>query len=94
MMRELPAGLTKYSQSPLFTQDTVPEKLTTMHSVKQGVWGKLIVQEGWLNYIVAGTPHLAHKVMVGDCAVIEPEVEHWVEITGPVSFVIEFYRAT
>ena len=42
---------------------------------------------GWA---VGGAPTLTLKE--GDTVVIPPEVAHRVEITGPVEFVVEFYR--
>ena len=51
-----------------------------------------MVREGALRYVLADAPNHSTLVEAGDHAVIEPNVEHWVEIVGAVSFVIEFYR--
>lgn len=91
-MKDIPSTLQKYSESPLFDHDTVPRKLTTSHKVKEGTWAKVVVREGALNYILADAPERPFRVEAGSHAVIEPDVEHWVEIVGSVSFIIEFYR--
>ena len=91
-MTPFPTRLEKYSQSPTFDQNSVPQKLTRSHKVKEGVWGKLVVHDGALHYVVADAPERPLLVEAGGYAVIEPDVEHWVDIIGPVSFVIEFYR--
>lgn len=91
-MTVFPQGLKKYGQSPVFDHQSVPAKLTTSHKVKPGTWAKLVVHEGALDYVLAETPKQPIRVEAGSCAVIEPDVEHWVDIIGPVSFVVEFYR--
>lgn len=91
-MKDMPSGLQKYGESPLFDHDTVPQKLRTSHKVKEGTWAKVVVREGALNYILADAPERPFRVEAGSHAVVEPDVEHWVEITEAVSFVVEFYR--
>lgn len=92
MPRTLPEGITKYSESPVFTDKTVPEKLTRMHDTKAGVWGKLVVLKGSLDYVVPGPPSFRQRINKGEYGVIEPAVPHRVELVGPVSFKVEFYR--
>ena len=90
--KDFPAILSKYSETPVFTQDTVPEKLTSVHDTKQGVWGKLIVLEGEIDYIVPGPPSACQRITPSNYGVIEPAVPHCVELIGPVRFKVEFYR--
>ena len=56
MLDELPPGLTKYSESPVFTEKTVPKKLKSAHTIKESVWGKLKVHKGSLEFVVPGPP--------------------------------------
>jgi len=91
-MTHFPAGLTKYSETPLFTADSVPDKLLKAHATKAGVWGKLQVLEGSLHYIVPGPPLSRSLIEAGDHGVIEPTVPHHLELAGPVSFKVVFYR--
>lgn len=37
MAKALPDGVCKYSESPLFNEQTVPDKLTSKHNLKAGV---------------------------------------------------------
>lgn len=87
-----PENLVKYGETPLFTEESVPSKLTSVHSTKPGVWGKLVVEKGVLNYIVSGSPETVQCVKAGQFGVIEPEVVHRVELLGAVAFRVEFYR--
>lgn len=91
-MTDFPEGLTKYSETPLFTAESVPEKLLKAHATKAGVWGKLRVLEGSLHYIVPGPPASRSRIEAGDHGVIEPAVHHHLELSGPVAFKVEFYR--
>ncbi len=92
MAAELPSGVKKYSQSPVFAEASTPTKLTTDHDTKSGVWGKLVVSKGALEFIVPGPPSSKQRVEAGGFAVIEPTVPHRVCLIGPVEFQIEFYR--
>lgn len=90
----LPPGLTCYSTSPLFTNDTVPPKLLASHDVKAGVWGLLRVVRGRLRYHIDREPPSSQTVEAGGTAVIEPQVPHHVELLhDDTAFVIEFHRA-
>ena len=91
-MTLFPEGLTKYSESPLFTAESVPDKLLKAHATKDGVWGKLQVLEGGLHYVLPGPPASRSFIGAGDYGVIEPTVPHHLELSGPVTFKVEFYR--
>jgi tellurite resistance-related uncharacterized protein len=88
-----PDNLVKYAETKKFTEKTVPEKLTAEHDTKAGVWGKLTVYEGCLDYVLADAPTAGQTIHAGQTAIIEPQVRHWVEISVPVLFQVEFYRA-
>ena len=47
-MKELPATVTAYQRTNLFTEDSVPSGLLKNHSTKEGVWGLIQVEEGQL----------------------------------------------
>lgn len=92
MRADLPAGFTKYGGTAVFTEKTVPAKLTSAHDTKPGVWGKLIVLDGALDYVVPGPPEERARIEAGGFGVIEPEVKHYVTPLGPVTFRVDFYR--
>ncbi len=92
MTSEIPSTVLKYAESPVFTQDTVPEKLTSLHDTKAGVWGRLCVLEGSLSYIIPGPPQSRTVIKAGEIGIIRPEEPHRVEMVGPVRFKIEFCR--
>lgn len=91
-MAHLPDTVEKYAESPEFTHETVPDKLTSVHDTKAGTWGRLVVLEGALTYVVPGPPESRTLVDTGSTAIIEPTVPHHVEIDGPVRFKVEFLK--
>ena len=92
-MKELPDGLLKYAETAEFTAANVPDKLTAMHETKPGVWGKLIVIEGSLDYILDASPHTPQNITIGGYAIIEPTIRHKVRLYDDARFKVEFYRS-
>lgn len=92
MAHKLPAHVKKYGESPVFTDQTVPKKLTSLHDTKAGVWGRICVLEGQINYSIPGLPNALQVIAAGAFGIIKPEELHHVEMTGPAKFQIEFYR--
>ncbi len=92
MAKDLPDDVHKYSESPLFSEQTVPDKLTSEHDLKAGVWGKLCVIAGNLNYHVPGKPDQVSAIKAGEYVIIEPRQVHFVRPRGHVQFKVEFYR--
>ena len=89
---ELPAYFVPYHRTPLFSEATVPAKLTSEHRTKVGVWARIVVTEGRLRYHVQ---RLGRTVEVGkdEVAVVVSEDPHLVEPLGAVQFYVEFFRA-
>ena len=85
-------GLTLYKQTPDFDEHTLPVGLQKRHTLKPGTWGRIVVLEGKLLYVIERTPELAFVLRPGLCGVIEPEVPHHVELRGHVRFHVEMHR--
>ncbi|MCY4384697.1 MAG: DUF1971 domain-containing protein [Nitrospinae bacterium] len=92
MSENIPEGLVKYFESKIFTEKTVPEKLLTLHDTKPGVWARIVVLEGSLDYVVTGAPERNRRLDTGDVGIIRPTEPHRVELLGMVRFQVEFYR--
>ncbi len=91
MTDDIPADLVKYSESPVFTQNTIPASLQRDHQTKPGVWGRIVVSHGSLSYKRKG--RVAETVSVGDRATIYPCELHSVAPLGEVRFRVEFLRS-
>ena len=91
---EWPEGFATYRRTPEFDQRSVPAGLTREHRTKRGVWARIHVLEGALQYHIGAPVHRSMQVAQGTEAVIVPEVVHRVEMTGGVRFFVEFSRAS
>ena len=92
MKHSLPHDVEKYAESPLFTEQTVPDKLLSDHDIKPGVWARICVSAGVLQYIVPADPDRVQTIEAGGHAIVEPEQVHFVKPVGQVEFKVEFYR--
>jgi len=88
----LPEAIKKYAESPVFTTNSVPAKLTQAHSTKAGVWGRLNVLQGSLDYIITGPPKTVTKLYAGDHTIIKPQETHLVALAPDTRFQIEFLK--
>ena len=92
----LPDHVKPYAKTDVFTEETVPNKLTREHNTKANVWGKLHVLEGALDYVVpaneGGPKQMEYTLTKDEHIVIEPQLIHFVRLTGNVRFFVEFYK--
>lgn len=76
-------------RTPTFTQDTVPAGLLRDHTTKPDVWGRIVVEQGELEYHVDGR---GWRLVPGVVGGVPPGVPHAVRPVGDVSFYVEFLR--
>jgi tellurite resistance-related uncharacterized protein len=89
---ELPETFEPYTQTPEFTERTIPSALGANHATAPGVWGKIFVIEGRLRY-QPGAPAPDITLSREAPGIIVPEVRHSVHPIGAVRFYVEFWRA-
>jgi tellurite methyltransferase len=89
---EMPDDFKAYRTTAEFNERTVPQSLRRDHSTKPGVWAKIQVIEGKLNYRIEalGTQF---ELSPGIPGIVIPEARHHVEPIGSVRFFVEFYRS-
>lgn len=94
-MKALPEILTAYKKTPEFDESGIPRGLLKAHQTKEGVWGKIVILAGQLQYTIH-QPEKKTETMILDnnnnYGVIEPTVLHEVKPLGEVRFYVEFYR--
>jgi tellurite resistance-related uncharacterized protein len=90
--RAIPAGHEPYRRTPVFDEHTVPEALLRNHSTKRGIWARIQVTRGSIDYYVHAPFNSHERLTPTSMGVVLPEVEHHVATTGPVSFFVEFLR--
>lgn len=93
--RAMPADLTYYNRTPVFTRKNVPAALLAAHSVKAGVYGLIRVLSGRLFYRLEDESNACVTACAGEDIVVEPEIRHRVELLDPdTAFRVEFYRSS
>lgn len=91
-MSSLPVTVEKYSETAVFTQDTIPAKLRARHSTKAGVWAKIHIIEGTLEYTALDDPPETTILSSTTPGIVPPTRVHCISPIGPVRFKVEFYR--
>ena len=86
-----PAAAVPYGASPIFDENSLPDKLRNEHSTKEGTWGLLRVLEGTVELVFVDPPS-RYVVTVDKPAPIPPGEPHFVRLAGPVKMQVEFYR--
>jgi tellurite resistance-related uncharacterized protein len=88
---KFPGNFIPYKKTPVFTEKSLPSGLKNEHSTKTGVWGKIILTEGTLQYLV-NSLKTNTVLSPNEPGIILPEILHSVALLGPVKFYIEFYK--
>ena len=91
-MKTLPATVAHYKTTPEFNHATTPAGLLRNHTTAAGVWGRIVVLEGSLRYVIEEQETEVHLLVPGTPGIVEPQVAHHVAIDGPVRFCVEFHR--
>ena len=89
---EVPAGFEFVRTTPTFDNVSVPAGLLGTHHVARGAWGRLLVHSGELAFVFEDFPDTPISVGAGRYVVIPPERPHHLELDGPATFAVEFYR--
>lgn len=88
---EMPDNFKVYRKTGEFNERTVPRSLRRDHSTKPGVWAKIQVIEGELNYRIDALG-AQFELSPERPGIVIPEIRHHVEPIGGVRFFVEFYK--
>lgn len=93
-MKTIPASAVHYKSTAVFTQDSVPAALQRSHTTASGVWGRITILQGSLRYRITDPSVPAEEVLLTPerHGVVEPRIEHEVQLIGPVRFQVDFHR--
>lgn len=87
-MKQLPANVIPYKRTPEFNEESVPTGLLNAHQTKAGVWGKIVVLEGKLQYLINEPDKEITILDKNVYGVVEPVVLHEVKPLGKVRFYV------
>lgn len=89
-----PPELVAYKHTAWFTEHSVPSGLLSQHRTKDGVWGRIEVEEGHLRVRLL-EPALEELLLgPGEAALTAPGQAHEVAPVGAVRFRVVFLRST
>lgn len=93
-MKTIPDSLTCYKSTPIFTEDSVPAAIRRGHTTAGDVWARIRILEGSLLYRITDPRVPPEEVLLtpDHPGVVEPQVEHEVQVVGPVRFQLDFHR--
>jgi tellurite resistance-related uncharacterized protein len=91
-VKSLPPNVNAYKKTPEFTEQTVPKGLLKDHQTKTGVWGKIVILEGQLDYTIIEPEKETLRLSTERYGVVEPTMLHYVEPCNSVRFYVEFYK--
>lgn len=93
-MKTIPANAAHYKSTAVFTEDSTPAAIQRGHTTAAGVWGRIRILEGSLLYRITDARVTAEEVLLtpGQDGVVEPQIEHEVQLVGPVRFQLDFHR--
>lgn len=89
---DLPVGAICYWRSGLFDQHSLPAGLTREHRLKEGTWGVLTLLTGAIRFNWGDSEGGAVELSAPAKMVIPPTVPHHVNVRGPFTLEIEFFR--
>ena len=91
-MKDLPSNVVAYKQASEFTELTIPAGLLKDHKTKDGVWAKIVILEGRLEYTIVQPELDVIELSIDKFGVVEPEVLHHIAPLGNVRLYVEFYK--
>lgn len=89
---ELPVGLEHVRTTPMFDEVSVPDGLLAAHRTAKGVWGRLVVETGSVDFAFEDDESEQRHLASGDAQVIPPTRPHRIILAGPATFCVEFHR--
>ncbi|MCB9672582.1 MAG: 5-formyltetrahydrofolate cyclo-ligase [Alphaproteobacteria bacterium] len=85
----LPVDAVAYDRTRTFDATTLPAGLLRDHTTKAGVWGRIVVEEGAVLYVLGDT---VQRLVPGVPGIVPPTVPHALRLDGPVRLHVEFLR--
>ena len=91
---KLPEDLVHYRDTSEFDAASIPAGLLRSHTLRRGTWGRIVVTEGQLLYIIEGPVERRFVLDSQHAGIVEPEMPHRIEALGSVRFRVEFHHRT
>lgn len=95
-MPKLPEGLTLSETGPTYCRDNFPENMKADFKTSEGVWGKVVVAKGMLQFVVDADGPASRGFLIDPMfpGIVAPGLSHSLSpAMGDVEFYIEYYSA-
>ena len=90
---EIPTDASCYRTLGPWTHDEIPDGLQKQLRLKAGSWGKLTVIGGIIDFCWDDEPGASPvRLQKGQSLVIPPTVPHHLQLVGPVTIALSFYK--
>ena len=89
---ELPGSVALVRTTSQFDARSVPKGLLRAHQVAPGVWGRLVVSEGTVDFVFEDAPGNVITIKAGSCQVIPPGRLHHICPDDDARFAVEFHE--
>ncbi len=90
--RSLPDDAEAHGTTPVFTNETVPDRILNHHDLQAGTWGLLTVESGTVSFFLKGDDAPLAVIASGETFVILPEEIHYVRLAEATKFSVTFYK--
>ena len=90
--RSLPDDVEASGKTPLFTNETVPDKILNHHELQAGTWGLLTVEAGTVSFFRKGDEAPLAVISSEKPFVIVPAEVHHVRLSEDARFFVTFYK--
>eukprot|EP00808_Paulinella_micropora_P018396 g32540.t1 len=88
----LPYGVVNYKTTSSFTYNTVPTGLLADHNTGKGIWGRIVVEKGKLQYTLQESGK-SYVLQPGLSGIAQPQEKHAVKLLDEtIVFHVEFFR--
>lgn len=88
----LPEGVVEYKRTTTFDEHTVPKGLLRSHTTKAGTWAEIVVERGFVVYVLEDRGDAAIVLREGVPGVVAPEAPHRVDPRPGARFYVRFLR--
>ena len=92
VIHSLPEDVVLVRTTDVFDESSVPAGLLRAHRIADGVWGRLVVSGGSVDFVFEDRIDTPISVAAGEHLVIPPAAPHHVVLGERAEFAVEFYR--
>jgi tellurite resistance-related uncharacterized protein len=93
-MPRLPACASVYKSTPIYDAASLPGGLLRSHRLKRGSWGKIVVLDGRVRYVLEDEGMLTFVLRPGVSGIVAPERPHHIEVDPDARIRIDFLETS